>query len=260
MINEQEKGKGAGKLSKVPFARTFAGAAKAVGEVGAMPIKALVGAGSEKEGGPFKKLMSQGGQMLRGVGKAVKTVYAFSIAPREVRRQLYKLWRQAPDMKLRLLNLWVLLYPDLHDDERYNVVYYAPTGQKLVQTSIGKDEAKTITPKLAEPEKESKEKAAEIQKEVESLNMEYNELDLLEEEILDEAFGLPPATALLARWKYQGMAKEKGKKAILVRYRIWVVQLYDTARNKTYINVYDAVQKKQPVTTFEYEGKQEILG
>ena len=268
MISEQEKGVGkAGALSKIPFVRTIAGAGAIAGKAAALPFLGLVKKGADKEKNSiFKKLMAGGGKLLKTGTKIVKTAYAYAVAPKHLRNVIKKLWRAWPSLRIRLINLWVLIYPDIHDPKKSSVVYYAPNGAKLVQTSISNEDAAEFTKKVSSKSKgqeeiskiEQEEKEI-IKQELNSDGIEYNELDMIEEEILNEVLGLPPVAALLGRWKY-------GKDATLVRYRIWVLQFFDTARNKTYVSVYDAIPQEleegeelKPIQTFSYEGKQEVI-
>jgi len=296
MLSEQGKGEGA--IGKIPFVRTLAGAGKIAGQTLGLPLAGFVSASNEKgEKSLFKQLGAQSGKLFRTGAKAVKVAYAYAVAPKHVRNAIKKLWRAWPNLKIRLMNIWVLIYPDMHNPNTYSVVYYAPDGSKLVQTSVSKEEAEEmkVQPETAgakairkieggnkakkkivgnkakkkivgnkaikkiEGGNKAKTEAEDIKIEIRSMGMEYDQLDMIEEEIMNEALGLPPAAALLARWKY-------GKSATLVRYRIWILQFFDSARNKTFISIYDALPQKlepgeelNPIHKFAYQGKQEMI-
>lgn len=88
--------------------------------------------------------------------------------------------------------------------------------------------------------------------------LEYDSYEF-ENEVISEAFGLPPANALLAKWRFSIGQKGAKVKTTLIRYRLWVLQAYDRSRNRTYVAVFDAVSPQNPIDTYTYEGKEEFI-
>ena len=117
-------------------------------------------------------------------------------------------------------------------------------------------------------------------------------LDLTEQEILSEALGLPPLKIIADKLRFSedlrkpcpkchgtGYIVKNGQKVTcpvcqgtgsiyaakiaptIIRFRLWIVQVYDERRNKTYLFVFDTVSPpdKQPVDKWSYEGKQDII-
>lgn len=118
-------------------------------------------------------------------------------------------------------------------------------------------------------------------------------LNMLQEEVLEEVLGLPPIGALVARWKQYGQVKEYVRKEkeklaekdpdtgkikepikfsrdemnkkygkflpLLVRHRVWLFQIWDTARDKTYIFAFDEVHEEQPFDKMSYEGRTQMI-
>jgi len=144
-------------------------------------------------------------------------------------------------------------------------------------------------PKLSTKRAAKWRKQASQQKESKSL---ASFLDTTEEEILSEALGLPPLKIISDKLRFSedlyrkcptchgaGEIVQNGQKIecptchgtgrvytakiapTIVRFRLWIVEVYDDVRNKTYLFVFDTVSPpdKQPVDKWSYEGKQDII-
>lgn len=266
MINEQ--GKLAAKALVTTPTKVAVKGLAAAGQMAAFPVTGAIAAAVPLVKNILtKKFFKAAGKVLQKSGKILRAAYGYAMAPPNVKADLQKYIWAFPALRIRLVNLWVLIYEDIAGIEepeepeepgefkekaKYHVVFYSPLGVKLVRTTLSgsqlKEGIKTAKEAAAVPEPEKK-KAPE---KTESLT---DMLNTIEEEILNEALGLPPTAALLARFKYKRLVGD----AQLVRYRIWIIQIYDTARDITYIRVYDGVHAKQPIEKFDYEGKRDIL-
>lgn len=146
-------------------------------------------------------------------------------------------------------------------------------------------EPKTKMTKAAKKAERAMDKLKNIN--VENVNLN-DFLDFTEEEVISEALGLPPIKAVYDKIRFsEGLLKPcpvchgtgevnghtcpkcHGTGVVytakiaptLLRFRLWIVEVYDDTRNKTYMFVFDSVSPpdKQPVDKWSYEGKQDIL-
>lgn len=243
------------------------GGAAALLTMGKGPIKGIIGAATELlKKKHFMKILKG----AKKTGKVIRTVYAYAVAPQSAKQRVKDLIRNWPNLKFRILNIWQLIYPDIDEpNDKYTSVTYSSMGIKLHQSTLNKDD-EVVKQYLKDFTKEQAVEPKEIEEPKEAseeLVMSVNDtLGALEEEILTEAFGLPPITALLARWKYTKQIErlaaqmQTGLPApALIRHRLWVAQVYDTARNKTYLHIFDGISKEQPIQKMEFEGKYDYI-
>jgi len=216
------------------------------------------------------------GKFVTVAGRILKTTYAFVTAPKTVRRHFMKYLRFMPNLRMKLINLWAMAYPDVGrgkgEEEQFVVVVYSPTGNILARTNIGSKEMKMLqkAPRKpgAEQEKDTFSKQEPLEKSTEqeeivkgfevidTMTMDKY-LDILEEEILNEIAGIvPPMRVFFDKF---AISKATGIQPVIIRYRLWIMQVYDSAKNVTYVMVFDAISDEQPIEKFEYEGKEDFI-